>query len=279
VGAILVIAVFYSANLVWFGFVVLASGLGAIVVLQLIGVRSPWAYVPAGVVTWAGAYIAGIHPTFAGVLIGLMTPVKAWFGPEGFIERAEATVAALRGHDAPDERAILSELDRVDTARREAVAPLERIQHALHGWVAYGAMPLFALANAGVSLGEASFSGDSLFVFLGVAGGLVLGKPIGILSFSWLTTRIGIAALPRGVGFREVSVVATVAGIGFTMSIFIAGLAFKHGQSLETAKFAILVGSGVAALLAYGWGRVALPATCDPSAASSAAEAETSTSA
>ncbi len=275
-GAILVIALFYSADLAPLGFLVIALGIGGILVQQLIGIRSPWAYAPAGIVAWAGAYIAGIHPTLAGVAIGLLTPVRAWYGREGFIAHAEASVAALRENEEPDERAMLSELDRVNDARREAVAPVERIQHALHGWVAYGAMPLFAFANAGVSLGQASLDGEALLIFLGVAAGLVFGKPIGVLSFSWLATRVGIAALPRGVGWREVSVVAVVAGIGFTMSIFIAGLAFPAGAWLETAKFAILLGSGAAAVAAYAFGRLVLPATCAPEAATSAAEAESS---
>jgi NhaA family Na+:H+ antiporter len=144
--------------------------------------------------------------------------------------------------------------------------------------VAYGAMPLFALANAGVPLGEVSFSGESLRVFLGVTTGLVFGKPIGILAFCWLATRIGAAALPRSVTWPQVGVVGVVAGIGFTMSIFIAALAFPRGTQLETAKVAILIGSGAAALLAYGLGRVVLRSGSPAEAAVTAAEAEASTS-
>ena len=186
VGAILVIAIFYSSGLEPVGFVVLGAGLIAIRAMQVLGVRSPWAYVPPSAVVWAGAYAAGIHPTLAGVVVGLMTPVRAWFGRDGFIEHASASVAAVREHEDGDERALLPHLEHLNKARREAVSPVERLQHALHGWVAFGAMPLFALANAGVSFGNASFAGDSLLVFLGVAVGLVLGKPLGILAFSWL---------------------------------------------------------------------------------------------
>ena len=157
------------------------------------------------------------------------------------------------------------------------MSPVERIQHALHGWVALGAMPLFALANAGVSLGDVSFSGESLLVFVGVGAGLVLGKPVGILAFSWIATRLGIAALPRGVTWPQVSVVGVVAGIGFTMSIFIAALAFPGGENLETSKVAILIGSAVAAVLAYGLGRIALPPRSPVGAAATAAEAKGST--
>ncbi len=278
VGAILVIAIFYSSGLAPVGFLVLGTGVAAILAMQALGVRSPWAYVPPSAVAWAGAYAAGIHPTLAGVAVGLMTPVRAWFGREKFIERADASVAALREHEnEDDERALLPHLEHIDEARREAVSPVERIQHALHGLVAFGAMPLFALANAGVSLGDASFSGEPLLVFLGVGVGLVLGKPIGILSFSWLAIRLRVAALPRGVTWPQVSVVGAVAGIGFTMSIFIAALAFAAGTNLETAKVGILLGSGIAAVLAFGLGRMVLSSSSPAGAAASDAEAEAST--
>jgi Na+:H+ antiporter, NhaA family len=211
------------------------------------------------------------------VIVGLMTPVRAWFGREGFIEHAGASVAAVRDHEDGDERALIPHLENLNEARREAVAPAERLQHALHGWVAFGAMPLFALANAGVSLGNASLSGEALLVFSGVALGLVLGKPLGILGLSWLATRLGIVALPRGVTWQEIGVVGVVAGIGFTMSIFIAALAFPKGTDLETAKFGILVGSVVAAVLAYFLGRAVLPSSSPEGAATTDADAEAST--
>ncbi len=277
VGAILVIAVFYSSGLAPVGFVVLGAGLAAILAMQAIGVRSPWAYVPPGAVVWAGAYAAGIHPTLAGVAVGLMTPVRAWLGRESFLDRAGASVAAVRGHEQDDAGSLLPHLDRLNRARREAVSPVERLEYALHGWVAFGAMPLFALANAGVSLGDAAFSGGPLLVFLGVAGGLLLGKPIGILAFSWLAVRVGIGVLPRGITWPQVGLVGVVAGVGFTMSIFIAALAFPSGTNLETAKVSILVGSGAAAVLAYGLGRMVLPSRAPAGAAATVAEAEAST--
>lgn len=259
VGAILVIAVFYSSGVAFTGFLVLGAGIAAIVAMQVLGVRSPWAYVPPGAVVWAGAYAAGIHPTLAGVVVGLMTPVRAWFGREAFIEQADASVAAVREHEAADGRGLLPHLEELDKARREAVSPVERIEYALHGWVAFGVMPLFALANAGVSLGDASFSDEPLLVLLGVAGGLVLGKPLGILALSWLAHRLRLAELPAGVTWPQVGLVGVVAGIGFTMSIFIAALAFPAGTNLETAKVGILLASGAAAVLAYGLGRSILP--------------------
>lgn len=278
VGAIVVIAVFYSSTLSPIGLVVIGAGLLAIRAMQLLGVRSPWAYVPPSALAWAGAYATGIHPTLAGVVVGLMTPVRAWFGRETFLAQVGASVTAVRAEQDEDERALLPHMEQLEKLRREAVSPVERIQHALHGWVAYGVMPLFALANAGVSLGSASMTGDGLLVFVGVCGGLVIGKPIGIVGLSWLASRVGLAALPRGVSWAQVGLVGVVGGIGFTMSIFIASLAFPRGAHLETSKIGILIGSGMAAVLAYGLGRIILPARVAPGAARTAAEAEASTS-
>ena len=204
VGAIFVIAFFYSGGINLSGFLILGLGMSLIVVLQMLGVRTPFAYVLPAILVWVGAYKGGIHPTLAGVIVGLMTPVRA----------------------------------------------AERLQHLLHGWVAFGIMPLFAFANAGVPFGQISLSGDALLVFLGTTLGLLVGKPAGIVSMAWLAKRVGIASLPGGMGWAQISIVGIVGGIGFTMSLFIAQLAFPPGPLLETAKLGILVGSGLAGITA-----------------------------
>ena len=277
VGAILVIAVAYSSDIQLAGFGVVGLGLALIFALRLFGVRSPWAYVPPAVVLWAGTYLAGIHPTLAGVVIGMLTPVRAWLGVEHFFERSAGSVARYREQPAFDERQLLPELDAIRLAQREAISPLDGLQHALHGWVAYAIMPLFALANAGVPLGNAVFDEAGIRVFAGVSLGLVLGKPIGVLGVSWLTARLGITALPTGIGYRQLSLVGVVAGIGFTMALFVAQLAFPGGALLETAKLAIICGSVGAALLSLVGGRLALSATPHPLAAKTDSEAEAST--
>jgi Na+:H+ antiporter, NhaA family len=234
VGAILVIALFYSSGFAPLGFGVLAAGLVVILAWQALGVRDPWLYVPPAILVWAGTYMAGIHPTLAGVVVGLLTPVTPW--PE-----------------------------------RETLAPVESIERALHGWVAFGAMPLFALANAGVTVSDASFAGEPKLAFLGITLGLVLGKPLGVVAFSWLATRAGLAELPRGIGWLQLSLVGLVAGIGFTMSIFIAALAFPRGAILETSKVAILVASTVAAVVAYVVGRATFRAKAPAAAVTAGA--------
>jgi NhaA family Na+:H+ antiporter len=279
VGAIIVIALFYSGTLWWPGFLIAVAGLAFVILMQKLGVRSPWAYLVPALVIWAGAYRGGIHPTLAGVVVGLMTPVRAWLGSERFLEVTEEEVKRLRAVNADDERALLPHLDKLNSARREAISPIERLQHALHGPVAYGIMPLFALANAGVPLGEASFEGDGWPVFIGVVIGLLVGKPLGVLGLSWLASRVGLTALPRGVTWLKVSVVGLSAGIGFTMALFIAQLAFPPGPLLETAKLGILCGSGMAALVAFVVGRIILVEEYVPGQAETCEEAESSTEA
>jgi NhaA family Na+:H+ antiporter len=149
VGAILVIALFYSSQIQVGGFLIVGLGLLGLWGLQLCGVRSPWAYVPAAFVLWAGCHVAGIHPTLAGVAVGLLTPVRAWLGAEHFVFRTLGRLERYRAQALFDARSLLPELDALRLARREAISPVDGLQHALHGWVAYGIMPLFALANAG----------------------------------------------------------------------------------------------------------------------------------
>jgi len=278
VGAIIVIALFYSAGFAVMGFAILGIGIATIFVMQLLGVRSPLAYIAPGIIVWAGAYFAGIHPTLAGVIVGFMTPVRAWYGANAFLDQTETRVRSLRSNGIPDGPTLLPHLDNLQVANREAVSPVERLQHLLHGWVAFGIMPLFAFANAGVPLGQVSFDRDALWVFWGVTMGLAIGKPVGIFIASWLAARANLAALPSGVLWSHISVVGMVGGIGFTMALFIAQLAFLPGPSLETAKFAILFGSGLAGVLSLIVGYRILKPQNGHGIASTEADAERSTS-
>jgi NhaA family Na+:H+ antiporter len=255
-GAIMVIALFYSGGIGATGLAIGASGVAAVLALRWIGVRSPLAYVVPGILLWAGLYGAGIHPTLAGVILGLITPVRSWYGRAGFTEATQAHLGEL--DRAADRHATLEHLDAIERARREAVSPSERLLHRLHPWVAYGVMPLFALANAGVAFGGADLSGDTLRVFLGITLGLAVGKPVGIFLMCLAAKASGVATRPTGVTHVGVGIVGVVAGIGFTMSIFIASLAFPPGPLLDTAKLAILVGSASSMVIGLLAGRLAL---------------------
>ncbi|MBP9085283.1 MAG: Na+/H+ antiporter NhaA [Kofleriaceae bacterium] len=278
-GAIIVIALFYSKGIALAGFGVAACGIGGIFLLQFIGVRSKLAYVAPAVVAWAGVYAAGVHPTIAGVLIGLITPVRAWLGPERFINNLRVQVTML-GNLPETELAshgLNQQLHEIDVARREAISPAESLIETLHPWVAYAIMPIFALANAGVSLAGLDMSGAGASAALGVGVGLCVGKPIGVITASWLALKLRIGVLPAGLGGRHLLVLGLVAGVGFTMSLFIAQLAFPGSGLLADAKLGILVASAAAAMIALLVGRLMLPAAITPDAATTADEAESST--
>ncbi len=280
-GAIIVIAVFYSSGLSTTGFLVAAAGFGGVILLQRLGVRSKLAYIPPALVAWAGVYAAGIHPTIAGVIVGLMTPVRAWLGTEGFIRgvRSELDQLEEAGAAAASTHQVAETLNHVQDAKREALSPAEGIIDILHPWVAFGIMPIFALANAGVTIGGGSLDRASWTVLLGAAAGLLVGKPIGVMLASWLAVRVGIAKLPTGITIRHLFVLGLVAGIGFTMAIFIAQLAFRDESYLTAAKLGILSASGVAAVVALAVGRLLLSPVAIRGAALTADEAERSTEA
>jgi Na+:H+ antiporter, NhaA family len=280
-GAIVVIALFYSAGIAPAGLGVAALGLGGVFAMQRLGVRTKLAYVVPALVAWAGIYQAGIHPTIAGVLVGLMTPVRAWLGPEGFLvgvrKELEHLAPTLPGE--PSSHELAETLRHVDAARREALSPAESLIETLHPWVAFGIMPLFALANAGVMISGGSLDGEARRVVGAVAVGLVAGKPLGVLAASWLALRWRLGALPTGMTQRHLVVLGVVAGVGFTMSLFIAQLAFPDPRSLAAAKLGVLAASGGAALLGLALGRLLLSPVVAEGAAQTADEAESSTSA
>jgi len=276
-GAIVVIAIFYSSGISLVGVAIAAGGVAVVLVFKVFGVRNKLAYVVPGIVVWAGVYAAGVHPTIAGVIVGMMTPVTAWRGPEGFLRDASDAMARLTpraGGLLPHE--LHAHLNTIEVARREAISPAESLIEGLHPWVAFGIMPVFALANAGVELGDLSIEGDGLLVALGTTVGLLLGKPLGVLLAGGIAVKTGIATLPKGLSARHMLVLGVVAGIGFTMALFIASLAFEESHMLGAAKLGVMIASGLAMIVGLALGRALLP-ICDPESASTADEAEAST--
>lgn len=280
IGAILVIALFYSTGFSVDGLAVAIAGLALLFLLRQIGVRTAWAFVPAGLVVWAGMYQTGVHPTIAGVVVGLLTPAVSWFGRDGFMRVAHDALDDFerRVGSGRDDHALLEPLDRLALARREALSPALRVEKALHPWVAYGVMPLFALANAGVNLRGIEVADPSFgVIFAGVVLGLVAGKPLGVLGVSWLMVKLRLAVLPEGVTWRGVLLVGAVAGIGFTMAIFIAQLAFADPTLLGIAKLGVLTATALAAALGLVGGSFLLPrAQPDELAAMTASDVEAS---
>jgi len=280
IGAILVIALFYSTGFSLAGLGVALGGVAGIVVLQRVGIRNPWLYVLPGFLVWLGLLLAGVHPTLAGVIIGMLTPARPWFGTEGFTKEATEALAefhAVARRPGHDEHDLLSSLDRLRRARREALAPVVRLEARLNPWVAFGIMPLFALANAGVTLDSVELGAPGATLeAIGIVVGLAVGKPVGVLVASYVAVKLGWSVLPRGVDFRGLAVVGLVAGVGFTMALFIAQLGFHEPTLLGAAKLAVLAGSAIAGVLASVAGRWLLRGPA-PGAAVSADEAERST--
>jgi NhaA family Na+:H+ antiporter len=281
IGAILVIAFFYSAGVKVIGLLIAAAGVAGVLGMQRFGVRQAMAYVVPGTVLWIGMMVAGVHPTIAGVILGLLTPARSWFGEEGFLHEAGDALSEFRHraqNAALDKHALVNPLARLDKASREALPPVVRLEAQLNPWVAYGIMPLFALANAGVTVGQVHLGQEGTSaIAVGVALGLLIGKPIGIVAASLLSVKLGLCALPRGVDWRGLLVVGAVGGIGFTMALFIAQLAFHDATQLGVAKLAILVGSLAAGIGGMILGRALLSKTGVAGAARTVTEAETST--
>ena len=276
-GAIMVIAIFYSSGVVAGGLIVAGSAIAIIFAMQRLGIRAKAAYIPPSLVVWGGVYVAGIHPTIAGVVIGLITPVRAWLGPDGFVAGVRKQLDHIEESEDTSSHELAGTLRNVEDARREAMSPAESLIEMLHPWVAFGIMPLFALVNAGVTVSGGSLDETSWQVLSAVGMGLVVGKPLGVLVFSWLSLRLGIATLPAGLTYRHLTVLGIVAGIGLTMALFIAQLAFGDEQLLAAAKLGVLAASGVAAVIALAAGRLFLDESADDTIAQTADEAEGST--
>jgi NhaA family Na+:H+ antiporter len=245
IGAILVIALAYSSGIRPVPLLIEAGSLGLVVLLARLGVRSFGIYTLVGLVVWFAFQESGVHATIAGVLLGLLTPARPHLSRStfaGFVERATEVMLGEGWARARNRSASVRAFRRIT---RETVSPLEYLESLLHPWVGFAIMPIFALANAGVPLQLTSF-GDPIAVAVGA--GLVIGKPIGIVLFSWIAVRAGLARLPEGIGWPALIGGGVLAGIGFTMALFVAGLALE-GPALEAAKVGILGASAVAAAI------------------------------
>jgi len=255
-GAILVIAVFYSHGVAWEWLATGGAVLAVLVGLNLLHVRRPLLYAIPGIVVWGAFLFSGVHATVAGVLVAMTIPARRRIDSREFLDRARRH---LRDFEAASEfrgRRVMTgsqeeSIHGLELATENVQTPLTRLEHALHPWVTYAILPLFALANAGVRVfgGEATVWAGSLT--LGIVLGLVIGKQIGITLFAWLAVRLRLAELPADVEWGEVWGTAWLGGIGFTMSLFIANLAFADPRMLASAKLAILAASILSAL--GGW--------------------------
>jgi NhaA family Na+:H+ antiporter len=241
IGAVVLIAVVFSKPIDVTALALGIGGLGLVAMLRWFGVRSFGVYILVGIATWLSFLHSGIHPTVAGVFLGLLTPARLGLVRRVRVDMARELTARIAGEG------------NQQPAAQGITSPLEQLETALHPWVAFVIMPIFALANAGVTIQGTNLANP---VTLGVALGLLVGKPLGIVLFSFLSSRLGLTRLPAGVNWGILVGAGCLGGIGFTMSLFIAGLAFEEAMR-DQAKIGILLGSttsgflGSALLLIY----------------------------
>jgi NhaA family Na+:H+ antiporter len=261
IGAILVIAVFYTTSIDWTMLALGAAGIASVWTMARVGIRSFGLYTIAGLFVWFAFHESGVHATIAGVILGLMTPAHSYISKSVFAQFADRAGAVIRGDDWDAESHRPARIRRFTRAARETVSPLEYLEGLLHPWMGFAVMPIFALANAGVAFQIADATSA---VALAVAAGLVIGKPVGIVLVSFLAVKIGVATLPKGVGWGAIMGGGLLAGIGFTMALFIAGLA-NLGDSLDEAKVGVLAASAFAGVAGIGVLVAVLPRPGAPS--------------
>jgi NhaA family Na+:H+ antiporter len=254
VGAIMVIAVFYteSVDLVWLG--VAGWLIATILMMQRFDIRQINPYWVVGAALWVAVLESGVHATIAGVILGLLTPASPYVSHEEYREQSDKIMddwkAAIDRGEEARAQALLGQLDELTTS---AEAPLERLERALVRWSSFVVVPIFALANSGIEIsGGVIEDAASSDVTLGVLLGLLAGKVVGVIGTTWITTTLGIGELPRGVKWIQVVGVGLLAGIGFTVALFVTELAFDDNEVLATdAKIGILTASAIAGILGY----------------------------
>lgn len=263
IGGILVIALYYTSHVSW-GYLAVAAALYALLyIIGRCGVIDKLYYLLIGVVIWYLFLQSGIHSTIAGVLLAFVIPAKPLLNSAKYIEYIRAIIATFPEMDAKKQSIVLSnqqiaKLKAVESASDKVISPLQSLEDNLHGAVNFVILPLFAFVNAGVVFsGEGALVGD---VSLAIALGLLLGKFIGIFSFTWLTIKSGLTQMPLGMNWKNIAGVSLLGGIGFTVSLFVANLSFRqHPELLNQAKFGVLSGTIIAGILGYCVLRMVLP--------------------
>ena len=264
IGAIAVIAVFYTEAIDFGALALVLALLGLTLGMNFYGIRPIPLYAAVGVAAWMATHESGIHPTILGVALGIMTPMRPWYRSSALPDLVQALLDRIRASDsAPSEERGRAEqvgaLLTLSDLSEEAISPLDRLEHRLLPWSAFLIVPLFAFVNAGVDLRGGVFEeATSSSLALGVGLGLLIGKPIGITLGAWIAVRMG-AELAEGVTWPGVAAIGLIAGIGFTVAIFVTELSFDQEELLTQAKVGIFFASLVAGLLGLLALRVVVP--------------------
>ncbi len=254
IGAIAVIAIFYTDEL---NLLYLAIGIGGVIggyIAQRVAVRSMLFYTVLALGIWYFVLESGVHATLAGVALGLITPVRAYYSDADFRQRSHWIMSRFDMASASPQARERIDSDALELAAvaRESVSPLDRLEKTLHPWSSFVIVPIFAVANAGVRLVDIDVGAAvTSAVALGVTFGLVAGKIIGIMLFTFLAIQLGFGSLPNRTSWRQIVGLAGLAGIGFTVSLFITELAFTTDEFTDDAKIGIFLGSAIAGLIGY----------------------------
>lgn len=255
IGAVLVIAIFYTTSISWLAVGAATAIVAVLLCLNAFKVASLPAYLLFGALLWLALLSSGLHATIAGVIVALTIPVRTRINAEEYSVRARTLLDEFDRTETGDLLVLTSKgqqeaIHQLDLASGDVQGPLLRLEHALHATVAFVIMPIFALANAGVRVDTIERFVSSP-ITIGVTLGLLAGKPIGITACSWFAVRFLGASLPTGVTIQMIHAVSWIGGIGFTMSLFVAGLAFGESGQMDAAKFGILAGSILAGAAGY----------------------------
>lgn len=254
IGAILVVAIFYTddialQSLVIGGLVLLVS-VGA----NVAGVRNPIVYFVIGFIVWVAFLKSGVHATLASVLMAFTIPARTRINGQQLVEQTEVLLRRFKASGLPEGNQLLtseqhSVVHSLEQITERATAPLQELEHALMPFVTFIIMPIFALANAGVVISGEVGTALTSPIAIGIIAGLFIGKPLGIWFFSWLAVRLKVAELPANVSFTQIAAVGILGGIGFTMALFISTLAFPNPELVDVAKTAVLAGSLLSAVV------------------------------
>lgn len=253
IGAIIIIAIFYTDHIALLSLLIGGIFLAFSIIANRAGVRDPIVYFLIGLIVWVAFLKSGVHATLAAVLMALTIPARTVIDGESFTKKTGELLTALKTTGLPQGYGMLSSeqhhiLHAMEQIVEDATAPLQELEHALVPYVSFLILPIFALANAGVVLNTNIGEAISHPITLGVIAGLFIGKPLGVIIFSWIAVRSGLAVLPKGVSWMHILAVGILSGIGFTMSLFVTSLAFVRPDFTEVAKFGILIGSIISAI-------------------------------
>jgi len=254
IGAILVVAIFYTDDIALQSLAIGGCFLLVSITANMAGVRNPVLYFLIGFVVWVAFLKSGVHATLSAVLMAFTIPARTRIHGNQFAEQAEALLKRLRETGLPQGNALLSSeqhsiVHSMEQVTEQATAPLQELEHTIMPYVTFMIMPIFALANAGVVIAEDFGAVLTSSIAVGIVAGLVIGKPLGIFVFAWLSVKLKVAELPEDVTFTQIGAVGMLAGVGFTMALFISTLAWVDASIIETAKTGVLIGSLVSTLI------------------------------